>query len=185
MLCRYSRYISDSWIPPLSPPSMAADSMEIDDSLYRQVKPSWLYTSQSVLVVCTKALVAEDKVTQYTERKWLCFILQINAVIAPHFSLLIWSLTLPLHSFPSVQPPAICAGRQRYAPDGSVLSLSQWNGRSGNWDRWAKYLIMAQQHCNVVSVCIDMVCIANTNQLDFLFHSKEYCPGWCEGVYSH
>lgn len=32
---RNSRCLADSWIPPHLPPSMAADSMEIDDSLYR------------------------------------------------------------------------------------------------------------------------------------------------------
>lgn len=29
--------LSDSWIFPTSPPSMATEFMEIDDSLYRQV----------------------------------------------------------------------------------------------------------------------------------------------------
>lgn len=54
---------------------MAADSMEIDDSLYRQVH---LFGSQSGVVLLAKALETTDDVTRQSGQEMTvqCFILQ-------------------------------------------------------------------------------------------------------------
>lgn len=132
---RCSRCLADSWIPPSSPPSMAADSMEIDDSLYRQVY-HFGCTSPCSVVFLTEAFETNvtDKVTRQSRQEMtvLCFIPQsVKFLNCPSGSLGLF-LILPLPPFSPIQPPAICAGRQCYVPDGPVLSLSQWDGRTGN-----------------------------------------------------
>lgn len=143
---------------------MAADSMEIDDSLYRQV--CFAGTLSPAAAFLSKAV------------KWSFQVLFVFALFP-----ITHTLISPSLCFSSVQPPAICPGWQCHAPDGTVLSLSQRDGGSWNWDRYAKFENVFLHPCNVSHV-VFIVCRCQVWPwtTHFCFYSKEYRSRRCKGM---
>ncbi len=113
-LNRYSRYLSVSWTPPSSPPSMAADSMEIDDSLYRQVTQKDVHNiqGQSSSLVYLELQIRSHR---SRDRKWHFLITQSKQLLFLTFP--DRSLALALKLF----PPVSLSSRQRYVLGDSAM----------------------------------------------------------------
>lgn len=84
---RNSRCLADSWIFPISRTSMAADSMEIDDSLYRQVcfagtlSPAVAFLSEAIkptLRINTTSHLSRESSSFIPHYLWSCLSLSTS-----------------------------------------------------------------------------------------------------------
>lgn len=169
---RNSRCLADSWIFPISRTSMAADSMEIDDSLYRQVCFAGTPISPAVAFL-SKAIKPNLHINATSH------LLRESSSFIPHYLWSCLSLSTSLSS------------RQRYVlGDNAMHQMAQssvfLSGMGGLGIEIGRPQFKMSFYTFAIWLTLYSWCFASvkfdTELLDFCFYSEEYRSRRCKGM---